>query len=62
LSQLARVDPPEGPVGRHGQYRSGKGYWLGASDGGLFNFGDAGFYGSAGSTHLNKPVVGMVQS
>ena len=25
----------------------GKGYWLVASDGGIFNFGDAGFYGSA---------------
>ena len=24
----------------------GKGYWLVASDGGIFNYGDAGFYGS----------------
>jgi len=24
----------------------GKGYWLGASDGGVFNYGDAGFFGS----------------
>ena len=24
----------------------GKGYWLGASDGGIFNYGDAVFYGS----------------
>ncbi len=38
---------------------SGKGYWLVASDGGIFNYGDAGFYGSAGSLALNKPVVGM---
>ena len=37
----------------------GKGYWLVASDGGIFNFGDAGFYGSTGSMHLNEPVVGM---
>ena len=37
----------------------GKGYWLVASDGGIFNFGDAGFFGSAGSIHLNKPVVAM---
>ena len=37
----------------------GKGYWLVASDGGIFNYGDAGFYGSAGSLPLNKPVVGM---
>ena len=37
----------------------GKGYWLVASDGGIFAYGDAGFYGSTGSIHLNKPVVGM---
>jgi hypothetical protein len=37
----------------------GPGYWLTASDGGIFAFGGAGFHGSAGSTPLNKPVVGM---
>ena len=37
----------------------GKGYWLVASDGGIFNYGDAGFFGSAGSLALNKPIVGM---
>ncbi|MDA8375355.1 MAG: hypothetical protein M0Z91_14095, partial [Actinomycetota bacterium] len=37
----------------------GKGYWLVASDGGVFSFGDAGFYGSLGGTTLNKPVVGI---
>ena len=30
-----------------------------AADGGLFAFGDAGFYGSTGNIILNKPVVGM---
>ncbi len=30
-----------------------------ASDGGIFNFGGAGFYGSLGSLVLNKPIVGM---
>jgi hypothetical protein len=35
----------------------GTGYWLVASDGGIFNYGDAGFYGSAGSLRLNQPVV-----
>jgi hypothetical protein len=30
-----------------------------ASDGGIFNFGGAGFYGSLGSLTLNKPIVGM---
>ena len=37
----------------------GLGYWLVASDGGIFNFGDAAFYGSAGGLPLNQPVVGM---
>ena len=36
----------------------GKGYWLTASDGGVFSYGDATFYGSAGSLKLNQPVVG----
>src|ERR1700733_160146 len=35
------------------------GYWLVASDGGVFTFGDAGFYGSEGGQHLNQPVVGI---
>ena len=30
-----------------------------ASDGGIFNFGDAQFNGSMGGSHLNKPIVGM---
>ena len=49
------------------------GYWLVGSDGGVFAFGDAGFYGSvpgiglapAGTTagrHLNAVVVGVVPS
>ena len=37
----------------------GKGYWLVASDGGIFSFGDATFYGSTGAIALNKPIVGM---
>ena len=37
----------------------GHGYWLVASDGGVFSFGDAGSYGSMGGTKLTQPVVGM---
>ena len=37
----------------------GKGYWLVASDGGIFTFGDASFFGSTGAATLNKPIVGM---
>jgi hypothetical protein len=35
------------------------GYRFVAGDGGVFAFGGASFNGSAGGTHLNKPVVGM---
>jgi hypothetical protein len=38
------------------------GYWQVGSDGGIFSFGGAQFYGSTGSMHLNKPVVGMAAS
>jgi hypothetical protein len=38
---------------------SAPGYWMVASDGGIFNYGNAGFYGSAGALSLNKPIVGM---
>jgi hypothetical protein len=37
----------------------GHGYWLVASDGGIFSYGDATFFGSTGSITLNKPIVGM---
>jgi hypothetical protein len=38
---------------------TGRGYWLVASDGGVFAFGDAKFYGSTANLPLNKPVVAM---
>ncbi|MHB8220786.1 MAG: hypothetical protein ACYDHU_10780, partial [Acidimicrobiales bacterium] len=38
---------------------TGQGYWLVASDGGIFSFGAARFYGSTGSMVLNRPIVGM---
>ena len=41
---------------------TGRGYWLVASDGGIFSYGDASFYGSTGDIVLNKPVVGMAAS
>jgi lysophospholipase L1-like esterase len=39
--------------------RSGKGYWLASSDGGVFAIGDARFYGSAGNLRLAQPIVGI---
>ncbi len=45
-----------------GSTPDGKGYWLVAADGGIFTFGDAGFYGSTGAMTLNKPIVGMAST
>ncbi len=36
-----------------------KGYWLVASDGGIFSFGDAVFQGSTGAISLVAPVVSV---
>ena len=39
--------------------QAGQGYWQVASDGGIFTFGNAGFFGSTGGQLLDQPVVGM---
>ncbi len=39
-----------------------QGYWLVASDGGVFDYGSSPFFGSAGAIHLNKPIVGMAST
>ncbi|HEV3363092.1 MAG TPA: hypothetical protein VG795_02940, partial [Acidimicrobiia bacterium] len=36
-----------------------KGYWMVASDGGIFAYGAAKFFGSTGAIKLNMPIVGM---
>ena len=41
---------------------NGGGYWLVASDGGVFTFGNAVFYGSTGGMVLNAPIVGMAST
>jgi hypothetical protein len=35
------------------------GYWLVGGDGGIFTFGSAQFFGSMGSFHLQRPIVGI---
>jgi hypothetical protein len=47
------------PINAASETCTGQGYWLGASDGGIFSFGDAHFFGSMGGQHLNQPIVGM---
>jgi hypothetical protein len=44
--------PPRPPPTPHG-------YWLVGTDGGIFTFGSAHFYGSTGSLKLQRPVVGI---
>jgi hypothetical protein len=41
---------------------NGGGYWNVASDGGLFAFGNAAFFGSMGGHPLNRPIVGMAST
>jgi len=44
-----RAPTPPGPPG----------YWMVATDGGVFSFGSAGFRGSAGAVRLAQPIVGL---
>ncbi len=37
-----------------------KGYWLVASDGSVYAFGNAGFHGSRNGKALRKPIVGIL--
>jgi hypothetical protein len=39
-----------------------QGYWLVATDGGIFSFGLSQFHGSTGNIHLNQPIVGMTST
>jgi len=39
---------------------TGNGYWLVASDGGVFSFGDAAFHGSLGAIPLAAPITAIV--
>ncbi|MGH3576971.1 MAG: hypothetical protein ACRDU0_05380, partial [Mycobacterium sp.] len=54
-----------GPAGRPGPPAPAPprpGYWMVASDGGVFSFGGSGFFGSTGAITLNQPVVGMAST
>jgi hypothetical protein len=43
-----------------GQGKTPEGYWLVAQDGGVFTYGNAKFFGSAGGEKLNKPITDIV--
>jgi hypothetical protein len=53
------ITPPARPIAGAAVTPGGNGYWLVGTDGGVFSFGDAGFYGSTGAMRLNSPIVGM---
>ena len=55
-STTTTTAPPPPPV------TPSQGYWLVASDGGIFSFGGARFHGSTGAIHLNRPIVGMAST
>jgi hypothetical protein len=57
---LAVVPSPlKAPIAGMAATPDGGGYWLVGSDGGVFAFGSAQFYGSTGDIHLDAPIVGM---
>ena len=60
-SSGTRTPPPptngSPPIPGSASTPDGRGYWLVASDGGVFSFGDATFHGSLGSFKLSAPVV-----
>ena len=73
LGQLDPTKPPGGknslvpvkPIVGVAPTKTGRGYWLVGSDGGVYCFGDAGFHGSApqfpqwGIGTATNPVVGI---
>jgi hypothetical protein len=54
--------PPPPPPPPTPPKPSNSSYWTVASDGGLFSFGNAQFWGSAGSSALNRSIVGMAST
>jgi hypothetical protein len=56
------ADGPSGDTASNRYSYVAPGYWLVASDGGIFSFAGAAFHGSAGSLTLNKPIVGMAST
>jgi hypothetical protein len=51
--------PPSTPTTPTTSPTTNSGYWLVGSDGGIFSFGSAHFYGSTGAMRLQRPVVGI---
>jgi hypothetical protein len=56
---VSRPAPGTATASQSHSATQGLGYWLVASDGGIFGEDGAPFRGSTGGTTLNKPIVGM---
>jgi hypothetical protein len=54
------VSSSSGAAGLTAQASDGSGYWLAGTDGGVFAFGTAHFYGSLAGKHLSAPISGIV--
>ncbi len=59
LTGLSGSHPLAEPIVGMAATPDGKGYWLVAKDGGIFNFGDAAFEGSMGGRAIAAPVIGF---
>ena len=59
LTGLATSPPPTIRVPCNAPASPPTGYYLSASDGGIFNFGNLPFCGSTGAIILNRPMVGV---
>ena len=62
ILRVHRVHHLNQPIVGMASTPDGGGYWMVASDGGIFSYGDAAFFGSTGSVHLNQPIVGMAST
>ncbi len=59
LTGLGGAHPLAAPIVGMAAVPNGGGYWLVAADGGVFDFGDANFYGSLGGQKISAPIVAV---
>ena len=54
--------PLNRPVNGIASTPDGRGYWLISSDGGVFAFGEARFFGSLSGAHVLAPIIGIAST